>query len=237
MGSADFAELGGNLSTGSVARGVSAGVAPPNGGGTFAYVMNALVATPGAVGVYATPQSPNTNFNPTLLGADVSCAVQKGIANGNNGYSAFLFALLQNNTTSDLGYLLGLSDATPGHIELRKGILSTGLPDEAPGGQNVVLARSTSTVNVGTWAHLRLEAVVNANGDVVLNCYQSDLTANLVTAPSWVAIPGISQYIDDAAGINSGSLPYKAGRCGFGGTFAGVSRRAYFDQFTFAKQV
>jgi hypothetical protein len=212
---------------------VSAGIARPTGGGSFCYAMNALTATPGAVGLYATPQAPNTNFNPLLKGCDVRGAVQRGIANGNTGYSAFIFALLQGTTVNDTGYLLGLSDGDPSHIELRKGILATGLPDEAPGGVNKILQRSSGTVAPGTWVHLRLEAVVNLNGDVVLNCFQN---LGNVTTPAWVAIAGISQYIDDAVGVNSGSLPYLGGRAGFGGTFNGVTRRSFFDHMELVKQ-
>lgn len=237
MASADWSVLTSSLSTSDVARGVTRGLVVPNGGGNFVYAMNALTAVVGAVGIYASPQAPNTNFNPLLLGGDISGAVQRGIGSGLTGYSAFLFALAQGSAIADNAYLLGLSDGDPCHIELRKGSVAAGLPDEAPGGVNKVLARSTSVVAPGTWAHLRLEVICNTSGDTVINCYQNDLLAHAVTSPVWTAIPGISRFTDDVAGINSGSLPYVGGRAGFGGTFNGTTRRAYFDQLTVFKQV
>ncbi len=201
------------------------------------FVMNALTANPGAVGYYATPQAPNTNFNPLLKGVDVMGAVNRGIANGNTGYSAFLFALLQGTAIGDVGYLLGLSDGDPSHIELRKGIMSIGLPDEAPGGSNKVLRRSTAIVAPGDYAHLRLEVVCNDSGDTILNCYQNDLSLNDVDAPDWQAIAGMDPYVDDVAGINTGTIPLVGGRAGYGGTFSGVTRRAYFDYIRVAKQL
>lgn len=236
MASADWQELTGSLSTSDIARGVTRGITRPNGGGNFIYAMNALTATPGAVGLYASPQSPNTNFNPLLSGGDIRGAVQRGIANGVTGYSAWLFCGAQGTDITDKAYMLGLSDGNPSHIELRKGAMQVGLPDEAPGGTNVVLARGTVPVAPGTYVHLRLEVVNNLNGDVVLNCYQNDLVANDVASPAWVAVPGISQFIDDVTGVNSGSLPYLGGRAGFGGQFAGATRRAYFDHLEFIKQ-
>ncbi len=237
MSTADWTALGSSLGSGDVARGVTAGLTPPNGGGSFVYAANAITAVAGAYGLYATPQAPNTNFNPLLSGGDIKGCVQKGIANGASGYSGFLFMALQGTDVDDVGYLLGLSDAGAAHLELRKGILATGLPDEAPGGTNTILRRSTATFAAGTWVHIRLEAVVNLNGDVVLNCYQSDLTAHAVTSPVWTAIPGMAQFIDDVAAINTGTVPLIGGRAGWAGTFDGVTRRVFVDHLQLIKQV
>jgi hypothetical protein len=201
--------------------------------------MNSLTNTPGGVGLYATPQSPNTNFNPLVKGGDIRGAVQRAVGGGVTDFSAFFFALLGGTAFTDEAYLLGLSDGDPSHIELRKGTISSGLPDEAPNptGPNKIIRRSTATIAVGTWVHLRLEAVVNTNGDVVLNCYQNDLVANAVTAPVWTTIPGMASFTDDALGIATGTLPYTSGRIGFGGKFADVTRRCYFDHIEVLKQV
>lgn len=219
-----------------VAKGVTSGITPPSGGGSFVYEMNALSNTVGAVGLYATPQSPNTAFNPLVKGGDISAAIQRGVGNGLTGYAAFIFMLAQGTSITDKGYILGLSDGNPSHITLRKGTMQQGLPDEAPGGPNVVLARGSDAIPVGTWVHLRLEVVTNTSGDVVINCYQNDLTAHDVTSPFWASIPGITRFIDDGAGINSGSVPYVGGRAGYGGTFNGITRRAFFDQVRLLKQ-
>lgn len=237
MASNDWVVLTSSLSGSNVAKGVTSGVARPSGGGGFCYVMNALTANVGGVGLYASPQPPNTNFNPLLKGCDVSAAMQRGQANGLTGYSCFIFALAQGTDITDEAYMLGLSDGNPCHIELRKGVMQGGLPDEAPLGPNVVLARSTDTVAIGEWVHLRLEVICNVSGDTVINCFRN---MGDVTAPAWVDIPGIPagpSFVDDVAGINSGSLPFAGGRAGFGGAFAGTTRRCYFDQFKLLKQV
>jgi hypothetical protein len=239
MGSADWTLLTGILSSGDVARGVTSGPTKPNGGGTFLYGFNSLTNTPGGVGLYATPQAPNTNFNPLTKGGDIRGALSRGTGGGLTDFSAFLFLLLGGTALTDEAYMLGLSDGDPSHIELRKGALSGGLPDEAPdpAGVNKIIRRSTEVVAVGAWVHLRLEAVVNTNGDVVLNCYKNDLAANAVTSPVWTAIPGMASFTDDALGIATGSLPYTAGRMGFGCTVADVTRRVYVDHVECLKQV
>jgi hypothetical protein len=84
--------------------------------------------------------------------------------------------------------------------------------------------------------HLRLDAIVNTNGDVVLNCYENNLALNPVTAPVWEAIPGISQFIDDQLGINSGSQPFTSGRGGFGFATKDVTRRSYVDYVEIQRQ-
>lgn len=237
MASSDWTPLVNALTSGSVARGVTAGIAGPAGGGSFVYSMNSLVAGVGVVGLYASPQAPNVNFNPMLLGGEVSGALQRGVGGGTTGVAAFLFAALQGNDVADSGYILGLADGDPSHVELRKGSIALGLPDENVGGANAVLRRSTATFAPGVWVHLRLEVVANDNGDVVVNCYANDLSVNDVDAPVWAAIPGMAQFIDDATGVNSGSLPYVGGRTGFAARFTDSVRRAYFDHLTVAKQV
>ena len=158
----------------------------------------------------------------------------RALSGGATGWSSFIFIALQNTGVSYGCYMLGLSNGDPAHIELRKGTLETGLPDETPGGLNKILRQSTGTVAVGTWVHLRLEMVQNDNGDVVLNCYQN---VGSVTSPTWEAIAGMSQYIDDALGVNTGSAPYTSGRCGFGAAFADSARVALFDQLEIARQL
>ena len=237
MASSDWTPLTSILSTGSVARGVTAGLTPPNGGGSFVYAMNALLAATGVAALYATPQAPNANFDPMLKGGDVNGALQRGVGGGQTGVAAFFFLGFQGTDVADVGYILGLADGNPSHVELRKGSLALGLPDENVGGASKVLARSTASFAPGAWVHLRLEMVCNANGDTVLNCYESDLGAHAVTSPVWTAIPGMAQVIDDVAGINTGSLPLVGGRAGFGARFTDATRRAYFDHLALSKQL
>ncbi len=238
MSPADWTVLANSLSSGDCARGVtSGGPAKPSGVGTFVYGANSLGATEGCFGVYASPQAP-TNFDPLVKGGDISAAIQRAPGGGLADFDVFLFLCLGGTDVSDEAYMLGLSNNDPSHIELRKGSLAGGLPDEAPNptGVNKILRRSTGVVAVGSWVHLKLEAVVNDNGDVVLNAYQSDLGSHAVGSPSWTAIPGVASFTDDALGVATGSLPYTVGRVGFGGTFQDVARW-YVDHVTISKQV
>ena len=52
---------------------------------------------------------------------------------------------------------------------------------------------------------------MNPHGEVVLDVFENDLSVNAVTSPSWAAIDGMAQYIDDSLGILSGSTPYLTG--------------------------
>ncbi len=236
MSAADWSFLTGILSAPNAARGVTSGPAKPTGGGTFVYGINTLTNTPGGVALYASPQAPNTNFAPLSSGGDVSAAMNRAPGGGLTGWDAFVFIGLGGTALTDEGYLLGLSDGDPCHVELRKGSLALGLPDEAPNptGINKILRRSTEVVVVGTWMHLKLEMVANANGDVILNCYKN---LGNVTTPVWVAIAGMDSFTDDALGVATGELPYTSGRVGFGATFSDVTRRSYFDQIVVSKQV
>jgi hypothetical protein len=227
MAEADWTDLTNSLAGGVLARGVTAGEPPPPGGGTHVYGMRTLSVVTGAFGKFTN----QTNFAPTAAFKDHSVrgALKKGISAGAPGFSPFLFAVLQGPDVADSAYLLGLSDGDPGYISLVKGRITDGIPDAAPGALGV-LRRSTQTVPIGTWVHLRLDAVINTNGDVVLNVFRNDLSVNTVASPVWAAVPGINQFIDDALGANSGSIPFTEGRMGFAGRFADVGRRVYFDR-------
>jgi hypothetical protein len=241
MAESDWTELTGVLAPASAVRAVTAGITPPNGGGSFIHGCNTLVNTSGMVGRFVN----QTGFAPASKGGDVRGAMQRGVSTGNTGMSCFLWLCSGGADVSDQSYMLGLTDGDPAHIALVKGIMQNGLVDDAPGSSGV-LARSTETIAVGTWVHLRLEAVVNASGDVVLNCYQNDLDTNAVTAPVWEKIPGMSDFsggidatafIDDALGVNSGSLPFTSGRLGFGRVMSAQSRRTYFDHLEVQRQL
>ena len=246
MASTDWTFLNDGLNIASLDRGVTTGITPPNGGGAFIFGFNSLVVTPGASGLF-TNQS---NFAPTsaLKGGSVRGAVQRGVSGGDEGFSPFLFICLGGTSVNDSGYLLGLEDDEPHRISLRKGALSAGIPGVSPG-VNGVLRRSTATHTKGTWLHLRLDAVVNLNGDVLLKVFSSDLDDNPVTAPVWSPVSGIEDsalvsshgagiaFVDDALGVNSGSAPYTSGRMGFGFATQDVSRRGFFDHLECYRQL
>jgi hypothetical protein len=241
MAEADWTEQVNVLNSSSVKRGVTAGETPPNGGGSFTFGMASKVNTAGGVGLYTNL----SNFSPMAKGGVVTCALKKKGGGGDDAHAPYVFIGAQGTDINDNAYMLGLSEDDPPHLILRKGSQVLGLPDD-PVGSSGVLAKSTGTYDADTWYHFKLEMVVNDSGDVVLNVYENDLTANAVTAPSWAAVAGMKDtpggitataFIDDALGVNSGSLPYTSGRVGYGSHFSDISRASYFDHLTVERQL
>ena len=100
-----------------------------------------------------------------------------------------------------------------------------------------MLVRSSESFAQGTWLHVRLDVVVNTNGDVVLSAFRNDLVAHSIgTAPDWEPIAGMPVFIDDQLGINSGSQPYTSGRGGFGFASSDDTRRGFVDQIELFRQ-
>lgn len=235
MAQADWTVADDSLGSGSVRRGVSAGFTPPSGGGSFVYGFSSADTNAGAVGLFYTAD----DFTPMAKGGNILGCMKRGISGGLTGFSPFFFFSLQGPSVTDTAYMLGLSDADPARIVLRKALLTQGLGDVAPDpGNNGVLRRSSTTVARDTWVHLKLDVIYNTNGDVRLQVKQNDLTLHpLGTAPTWTAIAGMDEFVDDALGVNSGSLPLVGGRAGFAIQTADVSRRAYFDAIQVQRQL
>jgi hypothetical protein len=243
MSSLEWSTLTNSLGTASVSRGVTAGIARPNGGGNFCYGFNSLVAVEGAVGLFAN----QVLFAPMAKGGSVRGALKRLPSGGPTGFAPFLFIGLQGASVNDAGYLLGLGDGDPHHIVLRKGSVVTGLPDLAPDpdGSDHVLMRSNAAYENDTWLHLRLDMIVQGTGDVLLQVYENDLAAHAVTAPLWTLVAGMegSQYptitgfVDDALGVNTGLPPYTSGRGGFAMYVGDVTRRASIDHLELARQL
>jgi len=233
MSSADWTDTGDSASSSSILRKVSAGYPLPNGGGTFARGAKSILSGAAAWAQYANI----TGFAPSAAnkGGWISAAIQRGLSSGLTGFSPFLFICLGGTTNASNAYILGLGDADPSHFILRKGDLATGCPDVAVGLQGV-LRRSTNTYDVEEYYHLKLEAVVNGTGDVVLNVYQSNLNSYAVDSPTWAAVTGMAQVIDDAAGINTGSVPYTSGYFGYGFRTDNINRVVFFDHIAMAVQ-
>lgn len=233
MASADWTVLTDSIDIATIRRGVTSGITVPNGGGSFTYGFHSLSAGHnGTSGLFYNA----VNFAPMAKGGRVTGAVQRMASGGNTSFAAFLFIGLQGSSVNNNGYILGLQDDDPSYLVLRKGALVGGLPSGTPG-SNGILRRSTNAVAIGEWAHIRLDMTVNGTGDVILSCKKSDLGADLVTAPVWTTIPGMTDYTDDALGIASGSLPYTSGRAGFGFYSKDVTRRATFDHLTVERQL
>jgi hypothetical protein len=213
----------------SVRHGVSTGFLKPNGGGDFCYAHAALVSEATVAG----RRVALANFEPiaTGKGASVRCALYRDAA---ASHSCYIAVLAQGPSVDDEAYLLGLEGVEPGRIVIRKATIRSGLPS---GG--VVLAASNLRFTGGSYLHLRLDAIVNANGDVVLNALQNNLTANPVTAPVWEKIAGMGDppngtpsFIDDCLGINSGSLPFTGGGyVGFAYAASTIGRKGLVDHF------
>ncbi len=230
MAATDWTYLNDGLDIATVDRGVTAGIARPPGGGSFLFGFNSLTAAKGAVALYAN----QTGFAPMAKGASVRACLQRGPSGGPTGFSPFLFVCGQGNSVNDNAYLLGLSDDDPHRLVLRKGAIVAGIPASDGAG---VLLRSSESFSQGTWLHVRLDVVVNANGDVVLSVFRNDLAAHaLGTSPDWKSVAGMPIFIDDQLGINSGSQPLTSGRGGFGFSVADVTRRGFVDHIELLRQ-
>lgn len=230
MGIQDWAFLQDGADNGVIRRGVTAGIMAPPGGGSFLYAFNSLTVEPGAVAVFTSLP----NYAPMSKGGSIRGCVQRGPGGGATGFSPFFFACCGGTSVNDQAYLLGLSDKDPHRIVLRKGSVITGIPDDEGAG---ALLRSSESFIQGTWLHLRLDVIVNPNGDVVLKCMRNDLEQHpLDQAPDWQPIDGMPLFIDDQVAINSGSLPLTSGRAGFGFVSEDVTRRGYFDHIELFRQ-
>lgn len=227
MAQADFSFLLNVAPVNIIARGVTFGATPPNGGEDFVFGFNSLSNTEGAVGLHLNA----VGFNPTASGGSIRGAIQRGTSGGDGGFSTFLFIGLSGTDVADTGYFLGLDDDEPSNLILRKGLLSDGIPPNAPGDPATLgtLRRSVESYTQSTWVHVRLDMIVNGTGDVILRCYQSNLDDNPITAPVWEEISGMDLFVDDALGINTGSVPLVLGRMGFGFHSTASARRGFVD--------
>jgi hypothetical protein len=230
MAATDWTFLNDGLDAASVARGVTAGIGRPPGGGSFVYGFNSLGVAKGAVALFAN----QANFAPMAKGGSIRGCVQRGPGGGATGFAPFLLLCGQGTSVNDNAYLLGLSDDDPHRIVLRKGSVAAGIgAADGPG----ALTHSSESFAQGTWLHLRLDVVVNTNGDVVLSVFRNDLVRHPVgAAADWQPVAGMATFIDDALAINSGSKPFTSGRGGFGFAVSDVTRRGFFDQIELARQ-
>lgn len=241
MGSAEWTFLNNGLDAASVARGVTSDPTPgpPNGGGTFYYGFNSLVDVAGAVGLVLNFAG-NPNHAPAAKGASVRGALQRGVSALKTGFSPFLFAGLQAGgvpAVTDQAYIIGLENSDPYRIVVVKGQITNGVP--AADATNSLM-RGTSTYTIpsgGRWHHIRMDVIVQLAGDVVIQCFENDLTTNPVIAPIWSPIAGCESFTDDVLGVNSGSAPFTDGYMGYGFASSQQGRRGYFDQLEMLRQL
>lgn len=209
-----------------IRRGSTQGIAPPSGG-DFVYAFNSAAVVEGASALFHN----GAGFAPFPEGASIRAVIQKGAGGGQAGSTPLLFICLQGPSVNDSAYMLCLADDDPAKLLLVKGPLANG-----PAG--VVLRESDESFAIGEWLHVRLDAVFNSNGDVALSVFKSDLGTNPIPGPfDWQAIPGMAPIVDDALGINSGSVPHVGGRGGFGIWCNDVTRRAYTAHVELHRQV
>jgi len=233
MAETDWTELTDGLDINVVDRGVTNGIARPPGGGSFLFGFNSLSTAAGAVAFFTNQAS----FAPMAKGGSIRGVVQRGVSGGPTGFSPFLFIGAQGPSVNDNAYLLGLSDDDPHKIILKKGAMVSGSPAAATPSAGI-LRTSVATLAPGTFVHLRLDMVVNLNGDVLLDVFENDLSAQpLGTTPSWLPVNGMAQFIDDALGINTGSQPFTSGRSGYGFQTEDVTRRGFFDHVEVFRQL
>ncbi|OHD18818.1 MAG: hypothetical protein A2Y38_16445 [Spirochaetes bacterium GWB1_59_5] len=242
MSQANWNQLTGGLGATDVAHGATQLVAPTSGAGDWSYGFNSLTAVAGVVGWHVNL----SNFDPMLKGGSIRGVFQRGVSPGPTGFSPMLFIGLQGSAVGSQGYILGLSDAASFRIVLRKGALSGGIPDVAPGTSGV-LKRSANVFPQATWLHLRLDMIVNLTGDVILQMYRNDLALHPIgSTPDWQIISGTAAppafngtaaFLDDSLGVNSGSLPFVNGRAGFAFQTAVATRRAFFDELELERQL
>lgn len=238
MGSAEWTFLDNSLDAASVARGVVTSPSPPNGGGSFIYGFDSKVDTDGAVGL-TLDATANPNHAPATEGASVRGAILRGVSSLKTGFSPFMFGCLQAAATpavSDQAYLIGLEDSDPYRIVVVKGPIINGIP-AATTENSLLRSTSTYTITADQWHHIRMDMIVQGTGDVIIQCFESDLSTNPVTAPVWSPITGCESFTDDALGVNSGSLPFTDGYMGFGFASTQQGRRAYFDQLEMIRQM
>jgi hypothetical protein len=201
---------------------------------------------PSAIGVKVSMLFTNqASFVPMAKGGRVQGALKRHPSGGPTGWVPFLFLCLQGPDIAGTAYMLGLSDASPAKIILRKGALDEGFPAETVDpAVNGVLALGTTSITEGDYVHLRMDVVVNLNDDVIINVFESDLDTNPVTAPVFAAIAGMDDldpgsgraFFDDALGVNSGSQPLTEGRGGFGFRVEDTARRSFFDHVEVGRQ-
>lgn len=240
MAENDWTLLTASLINPQVKNGATAGQASPTGGNDHTYGIASKEIVDGVVALH----NNQINFAPMTKGGSIRGALKRGLSGGKTGFAPFLFIGLQGPAVTDEAYILGLADADPHHIVLRKGKLSDGLPDGVPDpdASPNLLMRSTATFAEDTYLHLRLDMIVQGTGDVLLQAFQS---TGDVTTPTWVTIPGmegpfdpaITGFVDDALGVNTGSSPFTSGRAGFGAKLEDVTRRVFFDHIEVARQL
>lgn len=214
MASSDWQSLTNNISDGIAVSGATSGLTPMLGGGPNVWGYNSSNSSAsGALARKYVGSSPLPVFD---KGCVFSGAMVRYISVGSTGYAVGIFACLGSDQAAvdvnGTAYMLGLQDDDPSHIVLVKGPVSAGLPAGNVGlvGSSTILRKSVNAVALGEWVHLQLDATVQANGDVHLQCFRSS-EPDLTNPPVFAAIDGMDLFTDDVTKVNSGSDPLTEG--------------------------
>ena len=187
----------------------------------------------GAVGLYCVI----ADFQPMQSGGRISGCIKRLPSGSNTGFSPLFFMSAGGKSVNDTAYILGLEDAEPYRIVLRKATILSGVPQAV---DDNYLARSSRQYNAsaGLWHHLRLDVIEQPSGDVTLEVAKNDLALHPCTSPVWESIDGMAQFVDDVAAINTGSAPLIGGYVGFAAAYQqSIATRVGFDQIQILRQV
>lgn len=207
-------------------------------GGDFTYAFNSS-DTAGSGAVVLEYDHPSFDFT---LGAKISGVLTKTATEG-EGCSVFLFCNHGDGTgvgtTVDEGYLLGIQNDGSNRIVLAKGPLANGVPAGEAGSTvstTKIIARSSNSLAANEWIHLRLQAIVQIGGDVVLVPEYS--TVAIGGTPVWQPLPGMQdRYVDGVTEQLDAGPPIIIGRPGFGFEFTATTKGAAVDYIEGARQV
>ena len=206
MAEADWTYLNDGLDIATVDRGVTAGIARPTGRRQLPLRLQLALGRRGSGGPVRQPRELRADGQGRLDSR--RRAARPGGGPPASRRSCSSAARATRSTTART--CSASPDDDPHRVVLRKGAVTVGLPTaDGPG----VLLKSAASFAQATWLHLRLDVIVNTNGDVVLNVFQNDLALHaLGTPPDWQPVSGMVEFIDDHLGINSGSQPLTLGR-------------------------
>ena len=240
MAEADWTNMvGTGLDTDDVPRGVSTAFLLAHApAGSYCYVYRSATSTTGFAGKYLNL----SNFAPidSNKGASIRALVKRYSSNGD--FAPIFGVMMGTDPSTSEGYLLGLSEGSSYQIALRKGAPAAGLDAS---GSDILRVSDAAFTDVGdsadVWFHLRMDVLVNPHGEVVINLFENDVQSNGLTAgggtESWVSIDGMDQFIDDPAGVFSGSTPHLGSFYAFYGMYTEeAGSTVLFDHIEVARQ-
>jgi hypothetical protein len=262
VGSTHFTDVTGGLEIGTaVDVEPTGGLGVPPSGGSFILAARTKPDEEGLIptGVWA-KWTNQVGLDPAPKGGAVVALLRSGAPAGIFGAPAgarpFIFGCaepapydigappdpLPAPTIQSVAYMAGLVLEEGGaRVVLVKGKLVDGLPGATPAapGQAGVLARGDELIDPATWVHLRLVAIWNTTGDVMLRVERNEVSP---LTPTWVPIT--PTIIDDVLGARTGSPGLPAVDEGVGGGFFGLGAHhveplsiACFDLFAAERQV